>query len=112
MKALLYGWECLFSPEGTESSTPLKTLGGGGVKFERSSFIFILNIANDSKALASSHLTKQPMLHPELLPPYSSINPSSGEKGAFYTSNAVLGPVKLYTKKLSTESKKKCSLLL
>lgn len=30
-KALLYGWECcLFSPEGTDSSTPLKTLGGEG----------------------------------------------------------------------------------
>lgn len=47
------------------------------------------------------------MFHPELLPSYSSINPSSGEKDAFYTSNMVLGPVKLYTKKLSTESKKK-----
>lgn len=52
------------------------------------------------------------MLASELLLPYSTINPSSGEKDAFYTSNAVLGPVKLYTKKLSTESKKKCSLLL
>lgn len=60
----------------------------------------------------ASHLTKQPMFRPELLPPYTSMNPASGEKDASYTSNAVLGPVKLYTKKLSTESKKKCSLLL
>eukprot|EP00069_Balaena_mysticetus_P012953 bmy_07951T0 len=50
------------------------------------------------------HLTKQPMFHSELLPHYFSINPSSGEKDAFYTSNAVLGPVKLYTKKLITEN--------
>lgn len=85
-----------------------KTLGleEGGLHSERSWLTFILNIANYSKGLAS-HLTKQPMFHPELLlPPYASINPSSGEKDAFYTSNVILGPVKLYTKKLSTESKK------
>lgn len=52
------------------------------------------------------------MFHPELLPPYSTINSSSREKDAFYTSNAVLGPVKLYTKKLSTESKKKMQFII
>ena len=58
-------------------------------------------------------LTKQPVFHPELLPPYVFITSTSREKDAFQTSNAELGPVKLYTKKLSTESKKKkCSLLL
>lgn len=52
-------------------------------------------------------LTKQPVFHPELLPPYVFITSTSREKDAFQTSNAELGPVKLYTKKLSTESKKK-----
>lgn len=47
------------------------------------------------------------MFHSELLPHYFFITPSSREKDAFQTSNAVLGPVKLHTKKLSTESKKK-----
>ena len=52
-------------------------------------------------------LTKQPVFHPELLPPYVFITSTSREKDAFQTSNAELGPVKLYNKKLSTESKKK-----
>lgn len=68
-------------------------------------------MTNFEKGLAS-RLTKQPVFHSKFLPPYFSRTPSSGVKDAFYTSNTVLGPVKLYTKKLSTESKKKMQFII
>lgn len=74
--------------------------------FQRSHLHYILLI------IRRTALTEQPVFHSELLPRYFFITPSFRAKDAFQTSNAVLGPVKLHTKKLSTESKKKMQFII